>query len=343
MTADLQIRLLGGLHVSQGDVAITGFVSTKVTALLAYLAVTRRAHQRDALATLLWSEMDDAAAANNLRQALSNLRKLVDPYLSISRDTVQFCSNLPVSLDVAAFEQTLSAARSQPLTARTSTLQHACDLYQGDFLAGVIVRDAPDFDEWLLAQRLRLREQAIHALHVLGDLYLAQALYDRALDCATRLLALDAWRESAHRQLMLALAHSGRRVAALAQYETCRLVLAAELGIEPAEETTALAAHFRAAGGPPGHTLPPLAAVLGRTEELAAINLRLLQADCRCLTLTGAGGRGKTRLAGRPAARPTRNPGPLPRPRPGPPEPPPRKGNNPTDGRTERARFWGEG
>lgn len=297
MTADLQIRLLGGLHVSQGGVAITGFVSTKVAALLAYLAVTRRAHQRDALATLLWSEMDDAAAANNLRQALSNLRKLVAPYLSIARDTVQFGSHLPVSLDVTAFEQALSAARSQPLAARAATLQCACDLYQGDFLAGVIVRDAPDFDEWLLAQRLHLREQALHALHVLGDLYLAQALYDRAIDCATRLLALDAWRESAHRQLMLALAHSGQRVAALAQYETCRQVLAAELGIEPAEETTALAVHIRAAGSTPRHNLPPPAALVGRTEEMAAINLRLLQPDCRLLTLSGAGGMGKTRLA----------------------------------------------
>lgn len=297
MTADLQIRLLGGLHVSQGDVAITGFVSTKVTALLAYLAVTRRAHQRDALATLLWSEMDDSAAANNLRQALSNLRKLVAPYLSIERDTVQFCSDLPATLDVAAFEQSLVAARSQPFAARSSALQYACDLYRGDFLAGVIVRDAPDFDEWLLAERLRLREQAIHALHVLGDLYLAQAIYDRALDCATRLLALDAWREAAHRQLMLALAHSGRRVAALAQYETCRQVLATELGIEPAEETTALAAHIRAAGNTPRHNLPPPASIVGRTEEMAVINLRLLQSDCRLLTLTGAGGMGKTRLA----------------------------------------------
>lgn len=297
MTADLQIRLLGGLHVSQGGVAITGFVSTKVTALLAYLAVTRRAHQRDALATLLWSEMDDSAAANNLRQALSNLRKLVAPYLSIERDTVQFCSDLPVRLDVAAFEQALIAARSQPLAARSSSLQHACDLYQGDFLAGVIVRDAPDFDEWLLAERLRLREQAIHALHVLGDLYLAQALYDRTIDCATRLLALDGWRESAHRQLMLALAHSGRRVAALAQYESCRQTLAAELGIEPAEETTALAAHIRAAGNTPRHNLPPPVSVVGRVEEIAAINHRLLQTDCRLLTLVGAGGMGKTRLA----------------------------------------------
>lgn len=297
MTTDLQIRLLGGLHVSQGDVAITGFVSTKVAALLAHLAVTRRAHQRHALATLLWGEMDDASAANNLRQALSNLRKLVDPYLLIARETVQFSSDLPVSLDVAIFEQALLAAHSQPLATRTTTLQCACNLYQGDFLAGVIVRDAPDFDEWLLAQRVRLREQAIHALHTLGDLYLAQAMYDRALDCAMRLLALDSWRESAHRQMMLALAHSGQRVAALSQYETCRRILAVELGVQPSEETTALAARIRVAGATPRHNLPPPVSVVGRAEEMAAINLRLLHTDCRLLTLTGAGGMGKTRLA----------------------------------------------
>ena len=298
MATDLQIRLLGGLHISQGAVALTGFVSNKIPALLAYLAVTRRPHQRAALAALLWGEMGDTAAANNLRQALSNLRKVLDPYLLITRDCVQVDPAHPVSLDTAEFEQAIAAARSASASASTVLLQQACDLYRGDFLAGVLVRDAPEFDEWLLAQRIRLREQAIHALHTLADLYLVQAHYGRAIDCTTRLIALDIWQEKAHRQMMSALAHSGRRAAALAQYERCRKILADELGVEPAAETTALAARIRAAGNAPRHNLPPQPTTLvGRTEEIAAIGARLLQPDCRLLTLVGAGGMGKTRLA----------------------------------------------
>jgi DNA-binding SARP family transcriptional activator len=65
------------------------------------------------------------------------------------------------------------------------------------------------------------------------------------IDYATRLLALEPWREGAHQDLMRLLAGSGQRGAALAQYETCRRVLAEELGVEPGPETTALYERIR--------------------------------------------------------------------------------------------------
>src|SRR5262249_51043892 len=55
-----------------------------------------------------------------------------------------------------------------------------------------------------------------------------------------RALALDRWREQAHRQLMQALAASGQRGAALAQYERCRRILEDDLGVAPDAATTAL-------------------------------------------------------------------------------------------------------
>ncbi|MCC6187697.1 MAG: hypothetical protein IT318_01575 [Anaerolineales bacterium] len=49
MSADRQLRLLGGLQIIQSGAALSGFVSTKAPAVLAYLAVTRRPHPREAL------------------------------------------------------------------------------------------------------------------------------------------------------------------------------------------------------------------------------------------------------------------------------------------------------
>ena len=103
MMANLEIRLLGGLQVRQHGAVVTGFMSSKVPALLAYLAVTGRPHQRDALAGLLRGEMPDDAAANNLRQALSNLRKVAEPHFLITRETVAFNREIPTFLDVEAF------------------------------------------------------------------------------------------------------------------------------------------------------------------------------------------------------------------------------------------------
>ncbi len=129
----------------------------------------------------------------------------------------------------------------------------------------------------------------------------------------TRLLNLEPWREEAHRQLMQLLVWSGQRSAALAQYETCRRVLANSLGVEPQAETRQLydrilrgdpilsqpaatigkTTYFR----PKPHNLPAqVTPFIGREAELAEVVDRLHDHDCRLLTLVGPGGVGKTRL-----------------------------------------------
>lgn len=64
---DLQIHLFGGLRLTQAGTPLTSFISNKVPALLAYLAVNPRPHSREALATLFWGDMPDSDAKNNLR------------------------------------------------------------------------------------------------------------------------------------------------------------------------------------------------------------------------------------------------------------------------------------
>lgn len=63
----------------------------KATALLAYLAVTRRSHSRDALATLLWPDLDQSAARAELRRTLSLLhRALGSEWFTADRETVEW-------------------------------------------------------------------------------------------------------------------------------------------------------------------------------------------------------------------------------------------------------------
>ncbi len=181
-------------------------------------------------------------------------------------------------------------------------MQQAIILYQGDFLAGFYVRDAPEFEEWMLAQRARYRELALHTLHTLAEHHLSRGEYGRAIDCATRLLALDAWREEAHRQLMLAQLRSGQRSAALAQYKVCRQLLSDELGVEPSPETTALFERIRDAR-PRIHLPTSTTPFVGRHHELAYLQHLLADPTCHLVTISGTGGSGKTRLALETAAR----------------------------------------
>ena len=88
MTAVLEIRLFGGLQIGlEYMLQSPGLSRTRCLPCWRIwpLRVGHTSGMRWPL--LLWGEMPDADAKNNLRQALANLRKLLDPHLIITRDS----------------------------------------------------------------------------------------------------------------------------------------------------------------------------------------------------------------------------------------------------------------
>lgn len=320
----LVLNLLGQVDVRLAEKPVIGFCSGKAQALLFYLAVTGQTHTRPALAGLLWADLPDSDALTNLRQVLSNLRKLVGPYLSITRQTVTFKPDSDYWLDVAAFQAGMKSAQppsrsnaqvtaSPALSgneAAAEQLRRTVDLYQGDFLAGFYVRDAPLFEEWQLTQRAHLRESALNALHKLTAHLAWQRDYETGLTYGRRLLALEPWHEPAHRQLMQLYAQTGQHAAALRQYDLCRQLLEEELGVVPTAETTALYEQIRdrkigPANLPPFLTEEPEATkpernvFVARERELADLTAALSTAHSgqgQILFVIGGAGRGKTVL-----------------------------------------------
>ncbi len=248
--AHLSLSLLGPFRFTLAGEPVTSFESDKVRALLAYLAVeAHRLHRRESLAGLLWPDWPDRAARTNLRNALANLRKAIGdrhaapPFLLITRETIQFNTTSDHWLDVTAFSELVEADQASQPTVRQ--LEEAVALYQGSFLEGFSLKDSPAFEDWSLLTRERLQRQALTALHQLAGYYEQRGEYERACEIAWRQVELEPWDEEAHQQLMRALALNNQRSAALAQYETCRRLLAEELGVELAAETTRLYEQIR--------------------------------------------------------------------------------------------------
>ncbi len=210
----------------------------KPLALFCYLAVNRQPHARTTLAGLFWGELPEADARNNLRVSLSRLRRDLDPYLSIYHETIAFNQANPHWQDIQIFEQCI---QQQDETA----LRQAVALYQGDFLQELYIRDAPLFENWVQQQRNRFHQQAIQGWYRLAQNGLARGQYAAALEDLHHLLIQQPWHEEAHQQMMRALALSGQRTAALAQFERCRHILQRELGVEPAQETHELFRQIR--------------------------------------------------------------------------------------------------
>ncbi|MBL1131258.1 MAG: hypothetical protein D8M54_22550 [Chloroflexi bacterium] len=293
--AALSMELFGGLTVKLHGRPLTTFKSRKAEALLVYLACGARPYSREELAAFLWDESDPTQAQANLRKTLSDLRQHLDEFLLISRHTIALNLTGDVWLDVTEFESLTSTKADRPL--ESVSFERAIELYKGDFLAGFFLRDGYAFDEWAALERERLRLTAVTTLEALSTHYLHHRQYTRGLLHATHLLAMDPLHEASHRLLMRLLARSGQHSAALAQYANCQQILAAELGVAPQPETTAVYQRIRHAPPQPIHFPTHFTPFIGRQRELVQISQRLDQLHTRLLTLLGLGGVGKTRLA----------------------------------------------
>jgi WD40 repeat protein/DNA-binding SARP family transcriptional activator len=255
--AHLDLSFLGRFQATVDARPVTGFESNKVRALLAFLAVeSARPHARETLAGLLWPDYPDHSALSNLRSALANLRSAIDdhravpPFLLITRDAIRFNPDSDYALDLNTLRDTQRAS--------TEELARAAAAYQGEFLEGFSLADSPAFEQWVLVQRAQVQQQALMILRRLAERYLVEGrapdAADQALATARHALAIEPWDEEAHRLAMRALALSGQRGLALAQFEACRRLLQDELRVEPDAATVALAEQIRRSelGSAPG-------------------------------------------------------------------------------------------
>ena len=299
--ANLSLALLGGFEARLDGRGPLTLARHKVEALLAYLAAQPgQLHRRDKLAALLWADAPSARARHSLRQALAELRLALAaaPSCLVERRDAVALDAAAVEVDVVTFERLV--ADGDP-----GALERAVTLYRGDLLEGLRIAE-PAFEEWLMAERHRLREMALEALARLLARDVRANAAGAGVQTALRLLALDPLQESVHRTLMRLYLRLGRRGAGLRQYEQCLDVLRRELGAEPDAETRAVYVELlqtpatedvRLAA--PRQAPAPGRALLGREDDLARLRHAYDEAwgeGCPVVAVLGETGIGKTRL-----------------------------------------------
>jgi len=299
----LEIRLLGPFDVRLQGKPLPSLRTRKGQWLLALLVLKQdRPLDRGWLAGTLWPDSNDEQARMSLRKSLNDLR------LALSAEAYRIYAPTPRSLgfdlsnafvDVVRFDAALARGEEQDL-------QEAVSLY-----GGPLVENCQE--EWVLSER-QMREQAyLQALERLAALAMERGDPAGAAERLRLCIVVDPLRESAQRLLMQALAATGSYAAATEVYRDLRLLLRRELNIEPDAETRALYQRLEAQEPPaltaalktasaaspaspvPSHLPNPLSELIGRLDEMAAVQALLARA--RLLTLTGTGGVGKTRLA----------------------------------------------
>lgn len=316
--------MLGKFELGWGDgrshEPFTPKVATKNRAILCYLVLNNRLHQREELAATFWPDKTERAGKANLRVALNALRNVgLTPYLDTQRPEITFNHQAAYWCDVQSFEALVAKSRHEA-EPDIFALKKAVDLYQGEFLEGFSQPELQLFDEWMSGYRLRLDDLMWEALDTIIRWSMREtADYESGIYYAKRALTQAPWRETAHQHLMWLLASTDQRAAALTQYERCREALKTWLDVdEPSPTTEELYVNIRdmkSATKPTTVPLPPLREpeperetpflapllpplFVGRSEPLAQLEEALTAvSNSPRFGIVGMGGIGKTTLA----------------------------------------------
>ena len=246
----LSVSLLGRLRVADGAANQIAVRGRKTQALLVFLALNAdRPQPRNRLATLLWGDRFDDQARQSLRQCVSKLRKALGntepPVLLTDGDQVGLNGDA-IEIDVRVFERL--AAQGTP-----KALAEAAYLCSATLAEGLDVKQTA-FDDWLGAERRRVNDLAYQVLERLAAHQAGTEDSGAAIETAQRLVGLDPLREEAHRTLMRLYVRTGRRAAALKQFQACAETLHRELGAGPESETRRLYEEIKSQGAIPPAT-----------------------------------------------------------------------------------------
>ncbi|WP_256257303.1 BTAD domain-containing putative transcriptional regulator [Nonomuraea pusilla] len=270
----------------------------RLRALLAALALEPgRVVTRARLVDWIWGERPPADEVNALQALVSRLRRVL-PDGVVEADSGGYrLAVAPDDVDVCRFERLVGQARAAEPAARADLLRSALALWRGTAMADIALQDSDAFD----AVVARLDELHVAAL---GDRVDADIRLGRGSELVSELTGLVAaypLREGFVAALMRALAEAGRAAEALTLYQRTRERLADELGTDPSAELSAL--HTALLRGELGERAEnrrtnlraELTSFVGKDGDVSAV--AGLAVRHRLVTLTGAGGSGKTRLA----------------------------------------------
>ncbi len=276
----LQLLNLPCLVLASGSAHV---LERKDAALLAMLAAEGPT-PRNKVAALLWPDIDEERARNNLRQRLFRLRRLA------SGDVVRPGAMLALAEDVR-----------HDLEALGPRLLDDPDAATGELLGELDYGDCLELSEWVSVARDQWRTARCNALAEIAARLEADGRIAPALRYAQRLAAEDPTLEHAHRRVMRLHYLRGDRAAALAAFERSRELLRQHVGALPGKETLELARLIEASGALPQPAPAAKSVAILRPPRLVGRQRewQLLEHWCdslRVVVVAGEPGMGKTRL-----------------------------------------------
>lgn len=216
----VRLALLDAFELSADDHVVPLPLSAQ--RLLAFLALHEHPVRRLYVAGVLWTDAREARALANLRSALWRLQAPGCAPVEATAGELRLAPRVRVDFrEAGRLAHALVAGSSDP---RDLDLDWRA-------LAGVLLPDW--YDDWVLLERERYRQLALHALETLSERLAEARRFGPALEAALAAVAGEPLRESAHRVLIRTHIAEGNASEAIRQYRFYRQLLRDNLGLEP--------------------------------------------------------------------------------------------------------------
>jgi DNA-binding SARP family transcriptional activator len=226
---ELRIRLLAGFGVTvDGQRLELPFSAERVIAALALRPVD---HDRTRLGATLYPDARRSRISANLRSALWRARRDAGPALVDTRGQRLRIGDR-VDVDLRHWSE-----RARQLTSGTPGPEPV----GADDVEAFAQELLPGWSEdWLQLDQRRWDQLRLHALERLADVFAAAGRFVEALEAGLAAVAIEPFRESAHRALITAFIAEGNRASAVEQYHRYHRLVTHELGLRPTAQMQAL-------------------------------------------------------------------------------------------------------
>jgi DNA-binding SARP family transcriptional activator len=243
--ASIVARLLSPFQLQVSGNTIRHWPNGKAKSVFKYLLL-RRGHPapREKVMELFWPDAEPEAARNSLNVAIHRIRRELShadpefPFVLLREGCYLLNPSLRVWTDTDAFTKHFERAAELHRRGRHAEAMReyaACEsLYENELLA----EDSASV--WLMPLRQQFRDRYLAVLDRLSRHYFDQDEFGACLMLCTKMTAVDACNESAHRLLMRCYAKLEQLQLAEGQYRSCVQALAREVCIPPSTETTEL-------------------------------------------------------------------------------------------------------
>lgn len=278
----IKLKLFGVPKIILNDESVE-FPFKKAEAIFFYLAIQKRV-TRDELVNLFWSELKEEVAKKNLRNALYQIKKTLGEEVlhTPKRSIVELSENVEMLLDVSRLLD-----------------ENNLELYTGPFLQGYMVKNAENFEDWIMNYREFCRERFTEMAYDQVEEGSTDNLND-LIHTMQIVIKVDPYDERAYRLIMQAYADSGHTNKAFKIFQSLKTLLNEDLGVEPDVETKRVFERLAMQREDEADQAKPSTEIFGRKYEMKQLqktvqnfknNMRY-----KSILIEGEAGIGKTTL-----------------------------------------------